>query len=70
MAAGFDQASIASKAQLHPFVTRLYMQQAGRFTLEQLETALRDCVNAEEAVKTGHMEERLSVELLIMTCSQ
>lgn len=70
MAAGFDQASIASKAQLHPFVTRLYMQQAGRFTLEKLETALRDCVNAEEAVKTGHMEERLSVELLIMTCSQ
>lgn len=70
MAKGYDQASIASKAQLHPFVAKLYMQQSRRFSQEQLEAALRDCVNSEEAVNTGHMEERLSVELLIMTCSQ
>ena len=46
------------------------MGQARSFSLEQLEAAVRDCADAEEAVKTGRMNDILSVELLIVKYSQ
>lgn len=70
MAKGYDQPSIASKIKVHPYVAKLCMQQTGRFTREQLEYALSDCVNSEEAVKTGRLDETLAVELLIIQLSQ
>ena len=46
------------------------MAQARSFTREQLEGAVQDCVDAEEAVKTGQMNDQMSVELLIMKYSK
>ena len=70
MAKGFDKGAIASKTQIAPFIASRYMGQARSFSIEQLETAVRDCVDAEEAVKTGRMNDILSVELLIIKYSQ
>ncbi len=70
MAKGFDKGAIASKAQLAPFIAGRCMGQARSFSLEQLEAAVRDCADAEEAVKTGRMNDILSVELLIVKYSQ
>ena len=68
-ARGMDKASIASKAQVAPFIAGRLMTQSRSFTLQQLEEAVKDCVDAEEAVKTGRMSDTLSVELLIIRYS-
>ena len=41
----------------------------GTYTVEELENAVRDFVDAEEAVKTGTLGDVLSVELLIVKYS-
>lgn len=68
-AKGMDRSSIASKAQVAPFIAGRLMTQARSFTLEQLKNAVKDCMDAEEAVKTGRMTDILSVELLIVKYS-
>lgn len=68
--AGFSKADIAKEAGLHPYVAGKYMAQTGRFSAESLKAALKDCVSAEEDVKTGRLDDRLSVELLIVKCSR
>lgn len=70
MAKGLDRGAIASKAQMAPFVAGRCMSQSRSFSMEQLKTAVKDCVEAEEAVKTGRMNDVLSVELLILKYSQ
>ena len=45
------------------------MRQAGAFTKEKLKEAVEDCVDSEEAVKTGQINDRMSVELLIVKYS-
>ena len=44
-----------------------YTAQAARFKTSVLRGAVRRCVEAEEAVKTGRMNDILSVELLILS---
>lgn len=67
---GYDQKFIASKAGIPEFTVRKNLAQAGRFTLEQLKGAVSDCVQAEEDVKTGNMNDQMAVELLIVSKSQ
>lgn len=50
-------------------VEKKLLNQASRFTMKDLGNALIACVDADEAVKTGKMTERLSVEMLIIKCS-
>lgn len=68
-AKGMDRASVASKAQIAPFIAGRLMTQARSFTMQQLQNAVQDCVDAEEAVKTGRMTDVLSVEILIVKYS-
>lgn len=66
---GFDYKYMAGKAGVPEFAVRKYIGQARKFTFRQLETAVRDGVRAEEDVKTGKMNDQLSVELFLMTYS-
>lgn len=50
-------------------MVRKYVSQSARFTGEELKEALTACVETEEAVKTGQMNDRMSVELLIIAYS-
>lgn len=68
-AKGMDRASVASKAQVAPFIAGRLMTQARSFTMQQLRNAVQDCVDAEEAVKTGRITDVLSVEILIVKYS-
>ena len=67
---GMDNNEIAKRAGLRSFTIRRYRSQAGRFTIEQLKKALKDCAESEEAVKTGRLDDRLSVELLLVKYSR
>lgn len=66
---GFLKADIAKRAGLHPFVAGKYMAQTKSFSDAFLKTAVEDCVSAEEDVKTGRMNDVMSVELLIVKYS-
>ena len=65
MAGGMGWEGIASQLKLQPFVVGKIMPQARSFTREQILSYVDLCVDAEEAVKTGRLGERLAVELLI-----
>ncbi|MBO5293573.1 MAG: DNA polymerase III subunit delta [Lachnospiraceae bacterium] len=66
---GYDNKSIGEKTGLHGFVVGKYVAQCSRFKMPELKQAVTACVEAEEAVKTGKMTDRLSVELLIVRYS-
>jgi len=67
---GTDNQTIADRAGLRSFTIRRYRSQASRFSEAQLKAALRDCAQAEEDVKTGRLDDRLSVELLLVKYSK
>lgn len=69
LAQGFDQPAIAEKMKMQSFIVRNYARQARSFRIDELKAAVRDCVETEEAVKTGRMNDMLSVELLIVKYS-
>mgnify|MGYP003289860580 CR=1 FL=1 len=67
---GMPSADIAKQAGIMPFAMKKYQAQAKSFSEEELRAAVEECVASEEAVKTGAMNDRLSVELLIIKYSQ
>ena len=68
-AAWLAQTEIASKLGVPAFVVRNISTCARAYTVSELEQAVADFVDAEEAVKTGRLEDKLSVELLIIKYS-
>ena len=50
---------------MQPFLVGKTMPQARRFSREQILSYVNECVEAEEAVKSGRLKDRLAVELLI-----
>lgn len=65
MAAGLDKSAIASRLKLQPYVAGKVMTQARTFSKDQILSSVNLCVDAEERVKTGRLQDRLAVELLI-----
>lgn len=61
---------IAKKEGVPEFAVRKYQNQARQFTEEQLQMALTDGVQAEEDVKTGRLNEKISVEMFIVKYSK
>lgn len=65
MGKGLDKGTIASKLKMQPFVVGKVMPQARQFSREEILSYVNTCVEAEEAVKSGKLQDRLAVELLI-----
>ena len=66
---GFSQDTIAQKLKIQSFIVRNCARQARSFGLKELKTAVKDCVDMEEAVKSGMMNDTMGVELLIVKYS-
>lgn len=64
---GYDAKAIAPKIGVAPFIAGKYVTQAGRFKSSVLRNAVEQCVEAEEAVKSGRMNDKMSVEVLILS---
>lgn len=67
---GYGASEIASKAGIAPFIVKKSLAQASHFEMDELCRAVKDCVEAEEAVKTGRLGDSLAVELVIVKHSQ
>lgn len=65
MGKGMDKSGIASKLKIPPFAAGKLIPQARTFSKEQILSYVNSCVEAEEAVKTGRLSDRLAVELLL-----
>ncbi len=66
---GYQNKAIGEKVGLPGFIAGKYVTQASRFEAEDIRAALEACVAAEEAIKTGRMNDTMSVELLIIQYS-
>lgn len=66
---GYGVEDIGKKVGLAGFIVRKYAAQAAGFREDDLRRALTDCVETEEAVKTGRLDDVMSVELLIVKYS-
>lgn len=66
MEKGADRGTVASKLKVPPFVAGKLIPQAKSFTRAQIAACVEACVEAEEAVKTGRLGDRLAVELMIV----
>lgn len=65
MGKGLDKGGIASKLKIPPFAAGKLMPQARTFSKEQILSYVSLCVDTEEAVKTGRLNDRMAVELLL-----
>lgn len=66
---GYPVKAIGEAVGLPGFIAGKYVNQAAKFSTKALRQAVTDCVEAEEAVKTGKMNDVLSVELLLIRYS-
>ena len=66
---GYDKPQIAKTAGLHPFVAGKYIKQCRSFSEEELRSIMEEAANTEEMVKTGRLNDRMSVELFIVKYS-
>lgn len=64
---GHDNRTIGSKLGVPPFIAQKILNQASKFKTSTLRRAVQQCVEAESAVKTGRMNDIMSVEILIMS---
>ena len=64
---GIDE--IARIQGVASFVVRRARKQMAHFTIQQLREALAECLQAEEAVKQGRLDDRLGVELILIQYS-
>lgn len=68
-AQGDPNAEIAAKLVIREFAVRDYLKQSKSFSGEQLQEALRDCLQTDLDIKNGQMEEEMAVELLLLRWS-
>lgn len=66
---GYDKPQIAKTAGLHPFVAGKHIKQCRSFSKEELRSIMEEAANTEEMVKTGRLNDRMSVELFIVKYS-
>ena len=61
---------IASRLKVHPFVAKNLVSQTRVFTIAQLEKIYMLCFESDQWVKTGKMDDRTSMEVLLSACGQ
>jgi len=64
---GISGKEIAAAVGVPAFAVNKYIAQAGKFKTAILKNAVKKCVEAEEAVKSGKMNDVMSVEILIIS---
>jgi len=63
---GLSGKEIAQKLGIHPYVAKKCLEQSRYFTLEQLRMGLDECLKADYNIKSGKMQQRLGIEMLII----
>ena len=63
---GVDNKTIAQRAGINPYYVGREIEQALKFKRSELEEMIEDCVNADTDIKSGIIEDKYALELLIV----
>lgn len=66
---GYGKKQVAETAGIHPFVAGKYMEQCRNFKREELRAIMEEAAELEESVKTGRLNDTMSVEIFIVKYS-
>ena len=66
---GAGQAEITTRLKLSPYISGKILRQARSFSLEKLEEAITSGLELDLAIKTGKLEDKAAVELMITSMS-
>lgn len=66
----YDQAAIAKQLGIAGFLVNKYVNQSKHFAAEQIREALEYFAESETAVKTGRLDDKMAVELIIVKYSK
>lgn len=66
---GAGQKEIASKLSMQPFIVGKAVKQMSNFKGEMLRNAIQDAVDTEKDIKSGNMDEKMGVEMLLVKYS-
>jgi len=64
---GMSYSEIASKTKMHPFVVQKSIEQCGKFEMNNLKKIYQKLFDADIAIKTGKMNPRLVLDLLVVS---
>lgn len=67
---GFSEKEIAQKLGLHPYAVKKGLQQSRYFSLEQLKRGLAECLKVDYGMKSGKIQQRIGIEMLIIELCQ
>ncbi len=67
---GLSEREIAQKLGLHPYAVKKGLQQSRYFSVEQLKMALAECLKVDYGIKSGKIQQRLGIEMLIIEMCQ
>jgi DNA polymerase-3 subunit delta len=62
-----SQDQIANKLGIRGFIVRECLKQGGNFSIHALKKALEECLSMDVKIKTGQMNDKLAVEMLILS---
>lgn len=62
---GYAHKQVALKLKVSPYVVGKFARQSSNLTVQQLKNVLIDCFKADYDIKTGRMDGRIAVELII-----
>ncbi len=69
MSQGYGRKDIASSVGLNPYVVGKYVEQGKAFHRKELREILEECLDIEERIKTGRLDDVMGVELFIVKYS-
>ena len=67
IAAGFNEKDIISNMKLNPYVVKNLMRQARGFDMAMLLSYVKNAIELEEAIKQGNINDKLALEMLMLT---
>ncbi len=68
---GYSQSAIAQKVDAHQFVVKKALAEGLKFTPGQIKDVLNECSNIDGLIKTGLIQEKIGIEVLIsQLCSK
>ena len=64
---GMSSFEIASETRMHPFVVQKSIEQCGKFEMDDLKKIYKKLSSADLAIKTGKINSRLALDLLVVS---
>ncbi|MGE5473483.1 MAG: DNA polymerase III subunit delta [Ignavibacteriales bacterium] len=62
---GYKSERISKEINLNPYIVSKYIRQAGKYEVNALENAFRECLEIDRRTKTGRIDSRVALEMFI-----